>query len=288
MSSAFPQAASPFGAIANPVPVPDRNTHIPAFYVRNPHTDPSTIVKQDGVPLMGVDKKPYTIAQVAEERRWAVGLDGEVMDQTDFHVRLGENRLEFYAMQRQMGNPNAQFDGDIQREHVPAVQDYVCWEVDPQDPGKLRMIGYDPHGTDGAKPEAFVDSQGERIEEARLDILHQAYVNPKLRKSLQPSEIAEVEAYLGVEPGTGSDGIASKLELLTEMRTNGEITDEAYIAKVAALTGAPAPETAPKEIEQAPAEFVSACKRTWKNELARKTHERHHGCAVSQAEGDTT
>jgi hypothetical protein len=244
-SSAFPQAASPFSAVASPIPVPDRNTHIPASYVRNPHVNPENIiVKKDGVPLLGANGAQFSVAQIAEERRWAVQLNGEVMSQIDFSAKLTAVRLEFFQMLRDRGNKNARFEGNPDFEYVPEASKYVSWCVDPESSARLIQIGYDPKASSGAKPDAFYDSEGEKLNESRMEMLVRAYHDRQLRKALKTSEIEEVKAHLEIDDDLDDGGIAAKLEQLTELKAEGILDDTQYIAKVAALTGA-----APKQAE---------------------------------------
>ncbi len=272
-SAAFPQpqGTSPFGQLVSAIPVPDRNTHIPAWYVRNPHRNPGeTVVTSSGIPLLGVDKKSFVVAQVAEERRWAILEDGELMDQVQFAAKLGDVRFEYIEMLKQQGR-NASFVGDMNLEYVPSVSKYVSVCADPEDNTRLGDIGYDPHAGEGRKPEQFVNSEGDSIGEARIDTLTDSYHNRKLKKLLSPSEIAEVEAHLGVSGDDGDDGIAGKLEMLKQMKTEGTLTDKQYVKQVASLTGSAAKPKAPKET------LLSRCGKECRGLAGKTTHERNCG-----------
>lgn len=280
-ASPFPNVASTLQPLAQAIYIAERFTHIPAFYVRTPHLDAmNTQVTQNGNPLLGLDKKPFVVAQVAEERRWAIQADGEVLPQVEFAAMLEKVRMEYYAVLRTQGHPNAGYPehNDPARDYIPAVARYVSWRVDPEDNTKLIQIGYDKHATAGAKPEAFVDNQGERLAESRMETLTRAYHDSNLRARLTAREKEEVEAHLDLKGG-GTDEIASKLQILTELRNSGDLDDEAYIAKVAALTGAPAPKRLapskpPKKVKAERPEVPAMCGKVCKGDFGRRAHER--------------
>jgi hypothetical protein len=240
MTSAFPQPTQ-FDAFAPHVaaiPVPERGTHIPGEYVRNPHHDLNITVTSNGLPLLGMDKAPFVVGQVAPERRWAILADGELMDQETFKNKKQQNILEYYAMLQGLGSKDAKYMNKIENEPIPAVAYYVSWCVDPQDPEKVLQIGFNPHATDGSVSPHFHDSEGKQIEDSRIDVLCKAYASRDGRKQMLAHEIQEVEAHLGIEAAAGDVGVAGKLDILTEMHEAGEITDEVYIAKVGQLAGA--------------------------------------------------
>lgn len=239
MSSAFPQEQShnAFGAGVAAVPVPERGTHIPAFYVRNPHHDPDLVVKQAGLPLLGVDREPFTIAQVAPERRWAVLTDGNLMDQQQFTVIKQQTIYEFYEMMRANGHPDAKYEGKINNEPIPDVSDFVSWRIDPNDNTKLLMMGYDEDATNGARSEHFHDTKGDQIIGARLEILCQAYATPAGRNQMTPTERAEVEQHMGVSVAVSDGGIAAKLEVITDLHRTGMLSSDDFLKAVQDLTG---------------------------------------------------
>jgi len=239
MVSAFPeeQRIDTFGPAMMGQIVEERGQVIPAWYVRNPHRDPDVVVKVRGVPLPDAQGRPFTIGQVAPECRWPVGLDGEVMDQVGFDELKRKSVLELYEILRAQGHDGAQYKGKIQLEPVPDVHEFVSWGIDPEDSTRWRRIGYDPSATDGALPEVFHDKEGEEIAKKRLDVLCEAYANPKAREAMKPHEIAEVEKHLEVSSSAGTDGIAARLEVLTELFNAGEIGMDFYAQRVAALTG---------------------------------------------------
>lgn len=253
-ASPFPtETPSPFEAIAEAIEIQDRGTHIPAWYVRNRHQEPEkTVVKHKGEPLKGFDGNPFTVAQVAPERRYAIGLDGEVMDVNDFRSAHQQAHLEYYEVLRRR-HPNAQFTGQIDLIPIPNPADWVKWGVDPEDSTKLRQIGYDPKRPAGMKPEYFYNAEGEKVEGSRIEHLCNAYADPQLRKSLKTHEIAEVEEHLGISSRAGHSEVAAKLEQLTELMNDGAISVEVYAKKVAALTGkAPEAEEKAEETETDP------------------------------------
>jgi len=235
-SSAFPQPA-PDAMDAQYGYVTRQNEMVPGWYRMNPHREPeSIVVKQDGVPLL----PQFTVAEMAHGRRWVVGMDGELMGQVDFKIKLGEVRLEYYALLRSQGR-NAQYVGDVSFEATPAVRKFASMKVDPEDEAKLMHVHYDPYKTAGAEMDHFVDGKGEPVAEDRLQLLLEAYHNKKLRPGLTDKEVAQVEAHLAASGGGGGD-LAGSLCLLNDLLAEGSITPEAHSQKVAALTGAPAPE----------------------------------------------
>jgi len=306
MSSAFPTPEQPdaFSPAAVAIPIEDRGVHIPAFYVRNPHRNPKLVVTQDGLPLLGMDKKPFTIAQVAPERRWAVLEDGNVMNQTDFDAAKKKGVFEYYEMLRARGNPDAKYSGKIDCEPIPAAAEYVAWRVDPEDATKLLQIGFDPNATDGARAKQFHTREGEAIEATRLDVLCQAFATEAGRKQMTDAEIAEVEAHVGVRASAGGDGVAAKLEMLTDLKNAGSLSDEAYIDAVSKLTGAggtvtpirpepdPKPEESsePEEVDPLPEAASSAAAPAENDEvvpLAGRADPNTASCGKAGLKGDT-
>jgi hypothetical protein len=273
MSSAFPQSEphNAFSAGAAAVPVPERGTHIPAFYVRNPHHDPDLVVKQAGIPLLGTDKEEFTIAQIAPERRWAVLADGNLMAQDQFHSLKQQTIYEFYEMMRATGHPDAKYEGKITNEPIPDVSDFVSWRIDPNDNTKLLQIGYDENATDGARSEYFHDSKGEQIIGARLDILCQAYATPAGRAQMTEGERAEVEQHMGVTAAITDDGLAAKLEVMTDLHKSGALSSDAYLEAVQELTGKE-PEIVVSDAKQP---MTARCgKDDCKGKVGLKAHER--------------
>jgi hypothetical protein len=274
-TSPLPQARSFLGNTAQPIPVPDRGTHIPASYAANMHSDPEgTIVRDGALPLLSVDGRTFTVSQVAEERRWAINEDGTVIDQMTFQPKLEDVRLEFYSMLRSQGR-DAKFEGDIGLEPVPAVARYVALRVDPLDDTKLIEIGFDPNKTAGAVPTQLADSAGENAV-PRIEALIDAYHSPRLRKSLRPAEVLEVEDHLGLSSDAGPEVIASELESVTADFTAGKLTDMEYAEKVRGLTGAPKTEPVPPLVVKAkpPVDMIPArCGASCKGKRGKRMHE---------------
>ena len=240
MTSAFPSTsqADPFSTASFPRDVPERGTFIPGAYMRNPHRNPGeVVVKQNGVPILGTDGKEFTVAQVAPERRWAIGYDGEIMHQYDFNNNKKEHIHEYFDMIRANGRPDAKYLGNPDREPMPDVKDYCSWCVDPRDSKKVLQIGYDPDENLGKKPEKFWDSSGEEIEKSRIELLCEAYASPKHRKSLREEEIIEVREHLKNQGVPDAGDIADKLEMLTNLLNDKSLTMEDYGRAVSALTG---------------------------------------------------
>jgi hypothetical protein len=266
-ASPFPDAVTPQSAQVGYNT--ERGETIPGWYVRNPHTDPTLVVKQDGVPLV----PQITVGQVAPERRWAIGLDGNLMDQVKFREKVIQKNQEFYAIARTEGRNAKPAQGyRFERDPIPNVVKFVQWRVDPEDETKLLGIHYDPHATDGAKPDHFVDKKGNPVEGDRMQHLCAAWADDSEgggRSKLTAKERAEVQEHLGLSGGAGTGGLQARLEQLTEMHDAGDITDAVYIRKVGELTGVapskpePAEETAAAETQKpgrrAPAKKTAPC-----------------------------
>jgi hypothetical protein len=290
MSSAFPEASSTdiFGRGAAAIPVPERGVHIPAAYVRNPHHDPEhTVVKRGGVSILGADGEPFMVSQVAPERRWAIMEDGNVLDGEQFSAAKQAGVLEFYEMLKTQGHPDAKFEGKITNEAVPDVGYYVSWGVDPRDDEKLLEIGYDPNATDGAVVKNFHDQKGDEIMSSRIEVLSQAYANTVSRAQMTDSERAEVEQHLGVTVAVGTDGVAAKLEVLTDLHKSGSLSNDDYLDAVSKLTGA-----APVAVEVAPSAAkqptMALCgKADCKGEVGKKAHERRCEKCIALAAEET-
>jgi hypothetical protein len=289
MSSAFPNQsqANVFSPGAVAVPVPERGTHIPASYIRNPHSDPDhTVVKRGGVPIPGADGESFVVSQVAPERRWAILEDGNVLEGEQFASEKQGGVLEFYEMLRTQGHPDAKFEGKISNEPVPDVGYYVSWSIDPADDGKLLEIGYNPNSTDGAVVKNFHDQKGEEIIGSRMDILVQAYASPAGRGQMTENERREVELHLGVTASAGTDGVAAKLEVLTDLHKDGALSDDDYLASVTKLTGTASVEAKP--VSDAKQPTTARCgKADCKGEVGKKAHERRCEKCIALAAEET-
>ena len=209
---------------------------------------------------------------------------------------LGGNRWEETAAdarQRATDVVLKQDDDDDHRRTAELLEDDPhCDEVEVVG----REIGYDEHATDGAKPENFVDGAGEVLSETRLDTLTRASHDRKARGSLTKQEIAEVESALGVS-SSDSDVIAEKLQMLTDLHDDGDLSDEVYIKKVAALTGKAGPESSPEPPAKAaaPADkqpvamMKTLCGEEAKGKRGKRMHEMNcNKCKAARGEGDTT
>ena len=217
---------------------------VPSFYVE--HAKPTEIVvKANGEPLLSPSRttgSPFVVAQVPIERRWAVLPDGEVMGELEFR-KCYIHWYDEYFRELARENPDLQnVDGGKADYDIPDPLRYVAVQVDETNPRKFVPANYDPHGTAGARSKQFFTSEGEEIDEDRLQILCNAYASKKLRKALKPNEIEEVEAALGITPGSD---IATKLELLNDMKAAGDLTAEQHSKQVAMLTGAAIPAKGP-------------------------------------------
>jgi hypothetical protein len=184
-----------------------RGVHVPSWYDPKTHYDPNPeaedggltpdkiVVTQGGIPLLGVDKKSFTVAEVPIERRWAIGRDGEVFEKAKY--REGCHRIvnDLYELRR-VTQPHVKYEGDVQKEPSYSIKDYVSMMVDPEDDEKLIPMHYDPHKTRGAVPEQLASTSGDKVTyKPRLDSLLEAYANPATRERMRPDEIAEVRAH---------------------------------------------------------------------------------------------
>jgi hypothetical protein len=184
-----------------------RGIHIPSWYDVKSHYDPDPDaedggrtpdkiwVKQGGISLLGVDKKPFTVAEVPMERRWAIRADGEVMEKSAYREGLQRLAHDLYEL-RKMTNPSVKYEGVLTREPSYPIKDYVSMMVDPDDESKLIPMHYDPNKTRGAVPKQLASTDGDKITfKPRLDSLLEAYANPATREKMTPQEIEEVGAH---------------------------------------------------------------------------------------------
>ena len=252
------RSADPLGEhVFNPTEViyiKERETHIPSWYV--PHNDPESItVKQRGVPLESTGRT-FTVSEVAPERRWAIGPDGEVLAQNMFERQIVLWYEEFFSKVKGKTPP----DG-VHKKVQPRVERFVKLTVDPQNPSApLIAIGYRDaeHAARGSVSDKLWDAQGEEGVD-RMKTLVKSYAHPKMRKMLTQRELEDVKSYMaheGIEVDTsdGSGGLVAKLEELNGMLRDGDITSEVHSKRVALLTGA---EVQP-EVFPAPPESVKA------------------------------
>jgi hypothetical protein len=211
---------------------------VPSFY--REHIAPNeTTVMHDGKPMESCGKT-FTVAQVPIERRWAILPNGEVMGELEFrkhHVAWYEEYFRELARE----NPDLQnVDGGKPDYDIPDPLRFVAVQVDPTNPRKFVPVNYAPHETQGARSNEFYTRDGEKVDADRMQVLCNAYADPRLRKRLSVMEIQEVEDALGITT-RGAGEIASKLELLNSMLTAGDLTAEQHSRQVALLTGAPVP-----------------------------------------------
>jgi hypothetical protein len=256
-SAPFPGESS-YEEIANPrqahfVVVDNKERGmIPSFYI--PHGNPEEItVTMNGVPLLAeVSGRPFTVAEIPIERRWAVRADGEILDGMKFRDMFIRHYQEYFSELGRRNPDNPTPDGGKADLNIKSVDRFVSVMVDPANPSQFVPMHYDSNVTAGAKPDKFYKRDGEEVEGSRISVLCSSYADPLTRKRMTADEIAEVEAHLGMAGGkvSGSE-IATKLEVLNGLLTEGLLSAEQHSQKVAALTGAtpdadfPAPEPAP-------------------------------------------
>lgn len=183
-----------------------RGQHIPSWYnaaihfplddAGRPYPDgPARIqVKSHGLPLLGMDGKPFSVAEVPVERRFAIASDGEVIDQSDFEAQYLQRIEEFYQLKK-LENPDVRYDGSVKREPVPNVVHYVTQQINPEDETQVFEMHYDPYKTRGSKPKTLA-GQNEDEDLPYMEALVLAYMNPASRKKMRPAEISEVEEHL--------------------------------------------------------------------------------------------
>ncbi len=216
---------------------------VPSFYVEHANAS-ELIVKVNGEPLLSPDRakgSPFVVAQVPIERRWAVLPDGEVMGELEFRKRYIMWYDEYFR-ELARENPDLQnVDGGKSDYDIPNPLRFVSVQVDETNPRKFVPANYDPHGTAGARSKQFFTSDGEEVDEDRLQVLCNAYANKKLRKAMKPHEVEEVEAALGISSSGAGNEVATKLELLNSMLVAGDLTAMEHSKQVALLTGADIP-----------------------------------------------
>lgn len=178
----------PWARQARGVIIEARGTFVPGWYVANPHEKADgVIVKQRGVPLVPT----IEVGKIAPERRWPIGLDGELMDQMRFSESYKLMIEEFYK------HGNNRYEGKIHLEPIPDVVDFVSWRIDTEDNTRLLPIHYDPYKTQGAVPEVLMDSEGENAI-PRLEAIRN--VDPGLLTARERQELAQVSPEPAPEP----------------------------------------------------------------------------------------
>jgi hypothetical protein len=150
-SGAFPPETD-FFEQSSVVRIPERQTIVPAWYKR--HTDPrGTIVTQNGKHI----PPGFTVAEVAPELRWAIGEDGEVMEQLVFR----QAHEKWYTAQYQAAG---QTPDDPNLRSIPTVERFVARCVDPANPHRLQPILREPTQPAPAL-QPIHNAEGEKIEE---------------------------------------------------------------------------------------------------------------------------
>jgi hypothetical protein len=233
------RSADPFASsfqASHVVVIHERGVHIPSFYERHPNPSEIT-VRENGLPILSLGK-PFTVADVAPERRWAIGLEGEVMPQHVFTSNLERVRYEYY--QRAFDAPQKP-PGDLSKYHVPAVKQYVSMTVDPITPSRLKPIHYDAAAKAPSDAQALYDANEDRLimGSERLAILRAAYNDPATRDKLRPEEVALVEEANGgsTDPVRGESDLMQRLVDLNAKLQAGDLSREEHAAQVSALTG---------------------------------------------------
>jgi hypothetical protein len=184
---------------------------VPSFY--QPHQSPSTTTVRDGeaILLAEIDGRPFTVEEMPIERRWAVREDGEILPQHEFQ-RCYNLWFDDYYRQIGIDDPEAKVQvGDFKRAPIPSVLNYVTKQVDPRNPEQLVPMHYDPERTRGSVPEHLADSEGET--RPALEVLQEAYADPRLRTTLKPHEIALVEKSVPVLRTPNAEVAALRAEL---------------------------------------------------------------------------
>jgi hypothetical protein len=172
-----------------------RRQHIPTWYDANSHP-PGTTVKSNGVPLLGVTGKTFSVDEIPIERRWAVDAQGEVLPQDEFSGSYKRRILEWYDLMREE-NPSIRYEGSVEREYIPNVVQYVSVMVDPDEERQVVDMHYDRWANKGTKPDKLAHFEGDKIVyQDRISSLTEAYMNPKTRAALKPGEVAEVTQHM--------------------------------------------------------------------------------------------
>lgn len=258
--------------------IPERGTFIPSFYDPSMHPNPETIPAGGPQPFV----PGFTMADVAPEFRWVYRTDGSLIDQRDFETKFmlwRRERFKYYGVRVPRGY-------DEKNDPIPSLRKVSRLTVDPSNPRRLRDVHFDPNATAGARADHFYTSEGEKIDRDRLEILVDQYGRD--RTKLRPSERDEVERHLGRQQS--SDSVGAKLGVLTELLHDGALSQEEYVRRVEALTGASSPGTAAQTGDDARTEpveptedrtVVMACGKKLKDRRGIHGHKR--GCKTCQS-----
>jgi hypothetical protein len=152
------------------VPIPERGTYVPSWcpWLANKDADLNIPVKHEGEPL------GFTVAQVLPERRWAVQLDGELLDQREF----AEEIQRWYI-------PMLPEGGEARYEPIPRVERFVSMTWEGPDRGYME-IGFDP---DKAPPEKLKPQYNQEGEISRHVIEERNQAKEKQAKLEQLAEL---------------------------------------------------------------------------------------------------
>lgn len=270
MSAPFPETALPQASPAAAhhgaaQVIEERDDFVPPWYV--PHETPGLIrVTENGKPV----PPGFTVADVLPERRWAIQPDGELLSGLDFkeqYLNKCELWFRYCSIEAKQGitvrGPHK--DWSRHRVYVPSPRDYVCVQVDPTDPRREIPLGFDPHATEGARPDTLYDGEGEEVAKGhdRMKLLIRAY--RETPEKLTAKETEEVEAHLKGRSGAGMTSeqvrLQAQIEALTRMRAEGRLTADEHSAQMAQLFGVEVPQAEAGAPAPPPAEAAGRRKK---------------------------
>jgi hypothetical protein len=227
----------------------ERKNHVPTFCPWQNKTIEQmkeVTICCNGIPITDLKRKPITVDRIAPERRWAVMESGEILEQHRFHELFLAKWREWYRLAY---NPPVKPPSKDSLEPVPAVTEYVRFEVDPKAPNNCRMIGYDPEEGKGRRPTQLFDRNGENARPYDEVILEQYDKDPS---KLKKHEREYAEKLRGHSSGLDAVQLKAKLDVLVSLMSQGKLTAEEFAIQAAAISGANLISTkvdAPKSVE---------------------------------------
>lgn len=166
MSTDLSAAGLP-GLPQQPIPIPERNTYVPAWYLKNPHRDESLRLYErvdgDRVPVI-VNGVHVTIGMVPPERRYAVDLEGVLLPQQSFEHLHEQHYVDWFSM----NNVDPAQIPEPEYRHIPSVRAFVSECVNKTGDG-YDEIGYDPNAVRSPAGRARREDTSDLIDPAELE-----------------------------------------------------------------------------------------------------------------------
>ena len=192
-----------------------RGLLIPSFYKQNQHkaSDADSVVTKDGVPIMD-NGETLTISLCAPEKRYAIGPAekgfAEVVPQHVFSDMHYKAYMEFYRIRR------AKDPGIPEARHIPTVEQFVRWKIDPANDRKIIPLGQglppkpteEPTQLYSPTQDRMIDRSeleaASKIQEAREEKLAQENAELKRRLDALEASLTPPEPDLRETGSTGS------------------------------------------------------------------------------------